>query len=115
MSNFLGEDRAPLEATSISKKQMIVVCPNCKTSRSVSVNWWSSICSNCGKYFNKDNSLDESEAESTLNQNVPINKDFTTAKAKMEKAAYEYKDKVMEQKRQGKLRKHEPDGDGYWE
>lgn len=114
MTRFSDEERAPLEFTKSSKKQKIVGCPKCKTARSVSINWWAGICSNCGTYFNKNTALDESECEKFMNQNVPINKEFTKLKSKMEKDAYAYKEKVLDKKAKGKLRKHEPGDDGYW-
>ncbi len=114
MTRFLSEDRAPLEFTKPSNRQKIVGCPNCKTARSVSINWAAGICSNCKTYFNLETALDEKECESYLNQNVPIDKEYTKLKAKMEKDAYDYKEKVLDKKAQGKLRKHEPGDDGYW-
>lgn len=115
MTRYLSEDRAPLEFTKPSKKQKVVGCPYCKKGRSVSINWVAGICSGCNSYFSIDMAIDEKDCDNFLNQNVPVNKEFTNMKAKMEKDAYEYKEKVLDKKKQGKLRKHEPGGDdGYW-
>lgn len=102
-------DRAPLEATAPSKRQKIVVCPYCLTGRSVSLNWYSCICV-CKKYFSVNNSLDKEKAKYLLNTNTTINKEFTKLKAKTEKQAYEYKEKVMDKRKSGKVVSHEPGG-----
>lgn len=115
MARFLDDERAPLELTKISNKKIVVGCPNCKTARSVSVNWYGSVCKICGEYFNKETALPEDECEKFMNDKKLINKEFTKVKADMEKKAYAYKEKVMDQRSKGKLRKHEPGGDhGYW-
>lgn len=109
------DERAPLEFTSVSKKQKIVGCPNCKTARSVSINWCSGICSVCHNYFNEKTALGEDECTAILNQEKPIDKEFTKLKGEMERKAYDYKEKVMDKKKHGLLRKHEPGDDGYWQ
>ena len=102
------DDRAPLELTAASKKQMIVGCPKCKMARSVSVDWFASVCSKCGKYFNKNTALPEDECLSMLNTEKPIDTVYTARKADMERKAYAYKENVMDKKSKGLSRTHEP-------
>lgn len=104
------EDRAPLEFTAPRKKQMVVVCPECKAARSVSVDCVGLICK-CGNYFSTKDSLPESEAESVYNSIGTINKEFTKLKANMERKAYEWRDEQLKKRKTGKTRSHEPIGD----
>lgn len=107
MARF-GEDRAPLEMTKSSSRQKILVCPHCKTARSVSINTAGIICRRCSKYFNSDNSLPENEAEFMLNNSRAPDPDHVKFRDGMEAKAYAYKDKVNKQRRNGTFRTHEP-------
>ena len=109
MNRFDSSERAPLEFTKVSSKTTVLVCPNCKYSRTTSVDTVGLICSKCNKYFSAKDSLKEFEAVGLVNTNIPINKEFTKLKSKMEKEAYEWRD---DQAKQGKLgvKSHEPDG-----
>lgn len=106
--NFTDETRAPLEFSKPRAKQKIIGCPTCKTARSVSVDCIGLICSKCNKYFSIKDALTEEECESVMNQNRPINTDYTKIKADTEKKAYEYRDKINAKRAAGEVRSHEP-------
>lgn len=104
-----SDERAPLEMTKSSSKQTTLVCPHCRYSRTTSISTVSVICGKCKKYFSASDSLKPEDAIGTVDTTIPINKGFTKLKAKMEKEAYEWRDK---QQAEGKLgtKSHEPDG-----
>jgi ribosomal protein L37AE/L43A len=107
MTRF-GDERAPLEMTKVSNKQKIMVCPECKVARSTSINTYGLICSNCGTYFNQNNSLSENAAENYLNQTNATDFENIKYRESMEKKAYDFRDKTNQQKKAGTLRSHEP-------
>jgi len=104
-----SEERAPLELTKVSKKQTTLVCPNCKYSRTTSVQTVGIVCGKCKKYFSASSSLKPEDAIGTVDTAIPINQGFVKLKTKMEKEAYEWRDK---QQAAGKLgtKSHEPGG-----
>ena len=103
------QDEQGLEMGRGSKKKKVVGCPHCKSGRVISVNCVGFICKQCNKWISEGDFLPESECESMVNQNIPINKEFTKLKGKKEKGAYDWADKM---KKEGKLgtRHHEPGG-----
>lgn len=104
-----NNERAPLEFTKASTKQTTLVCPNCKYSRSTSVQTVGIVCGNCKKYFSAADSLKPEDAISSIDTNIPVNKDFTKLKAKMEKEAYEWRDDQVKKGKLGTI-SHEPSG-----
>lgn len=102
-----GDDRAPLEATKVSSRTKVWVCPHCKLGRHVSLNTVSVICSGCRTILNDENVLLNSEDRMLVN---PINEAFVKQKAEMEKKAYAWKDEQVKKKKDGTMRTHEPRG-----
>ena len=99
-------ERAPLDFTKPRSTTHIVVCPHCLGSSTVSLDFVAKICI-CGQYFNVDQSLPEDQATHVNDVAKPINKAYTKLKGHMEKKAYEYKDKVMDKRKTGKVKDHE--------
>jgi hypothetical protein len=107
MARF-GDDRAPLELTKASSRQKIMGCPFCKTGRYVSINTVGIICGVCNKFFTDLNCLPSDKIESMLNDDCKVTQEYMKYRADMEKKAYAYKDKVLDQKKKGIVRTHEP-------
>jgi len=108
MTHFM-DDRAPLELTKVSTKQKIIVCPKCKIGRYVSVQCISIICV-CGNYFRQEESLKPEQAEQMLSGNrTALDKSYMDFRASMEKKAYDYKENVMDKKKKGINKTHEPE------
>lgn len=103
-----NDERAPLECTAPSKKQKMVGCPHCKSSRSVSTSCCGFICSKCDKYISEKEFLPSDQCDSIVRTIKPIDTEFTKVKAEMERKAYAWKD---EQEAKGNLgtKSHEPD------
>jgi hypothetical protein len=106
MEHF-GEERAPLELTKVKKQTRIIVCPHCCGAITVGVQCAGLICK-CNQYFSADDSLSEEQATHSNDTVKTINPDFIKLKADMEKKAYAYKEQVMDKRRTGEVRNHEP-------
>jgi hypothetical protein len=106
MARF-NEDRAPLEFTKPSSQKVLLVCPNCKYGRFLSKNTVGVICISCEKYFKSSESLDS--AEGMVNSSKPISPEYIKFREEMERKAYDYKEKVMDKRKRGDIRSHEPD------
>lgn len=106
--NYDSDVRAPFEFTKPSTRQQLVGCPKCKIARSFSISTIGFICNKCNIYVPKKDFLPSDKCIDKLNQNVPINEEFTKRKAEMERKAYEWRD---EQEKKGNLgtRSHEPE------
>ena len=106
MPNF-GDERAPLEITKTKKQTRIVVCPHCKGGTTVGVQCVGLICK-CNQYFTDKESLPVEQATHSNDTIKLVDQNFVKLKADMEKKAYEYKENVMDKRKDGKARSHEP-------
>ena len=100
------EERAPLDWTKPSKVQVIRVCPHCKCGNQVGKNWFAGDCRECGKMFNADQALPESEMEGfQVVQLGTMDPAKTKMKGEMENRAHEYAQEVNQMKQDGGQRK----------
>lgn len=88
-----GDERAPLEFTPTGGGGKVNrVCPHSRTGNIVGKNWFAGTCRGCGKSFNRDEALPESDAKDTIGEgSVLINKEFTAIKAESEERAEIYR------------------------
>lgn len=112
MARFDSEERADFEFGHGTETQFKkVVCPNCKSGRTVNKNWYSGICKRCNKYFNEKQSLSIEQANEWFDTSDHIiSPEFIKLKEGMEKRAYDFRDKQIKLRKEGKVLSHEPDG-----
>lgn len=94
MARFL-DDRAPLEFTKPSAVQVLVVCPKCKTGRTVGKNTYSLVCSRCNTYFKVEDGLPKLEMENLINtKTTGASAEYMKFRTEQENKAENFRTKV---------------------